>query len=209
MDIKQIDCGIEHADKIYHISDVHIRTLKRHREYREVFKNMFDYIARTSTGNSIAVVTGDIVHSKLEMSPELVRMLTEFFNGFDIPTIVILGNHDMNLNNLYREDALSPVLDMINNPNIHFVKENGIFELNTRMSNQEYIVTHRDFELFVNYRDELNTMINMNKFDYVNDKNMKILLRYMSTIGNSAEEIAMKYRELLMEEECIGGDYWS
>jgi DNA repair exonuclease SbcCD ATPase subunit len=128
MDIKQIDCGIEHADKIYHISDVHIRTLKRHREYREVFKNMFDYIARTSTGNSIAVVTGDIVHSKLEMSPELVRMLTEFFNGFDIPTIVILGNHDMNLNNLYREDALSPVLDMINNPNIHFVKENGIFE---------------------------------------------------------------------------------
>jgi DNA repair exonuclease SbcCD ATPase subunit/predicted MPP superfamily phosphohydrolase len=128
MVIKQIDCGIERADKIYHISDVHIRTLKRHREYREVFKNMFDYIARTSTGNSIAVVTGDIVHSKLEMSPELVRMLTEFFNGFDIPTVVILGNHDMNLNNLYREDALSPILDMINNPNIHFVKENGLFE---------------------------------------------------------------------------------
>ena len=128
MDIKQIDCGIEHADKIYHISDVHIRTLKRHREYREVFENLFNYIARTSTGNSIAVVTGDIVHSKLEMSPELIRMLTEFFNGFDIPTIVILGNHDMNLNNLYREDALSPVLDMISNRNIHFVKENGVFE---------------------------------------------------------------------------------
>jgi hypothetical protein len=55
-------------------------------------------------------------------------MLTEFFNGFDIPTIVILGNHDMNLNNLYREDALSPVLDMINNTNIHFVKDNGVFD---------------------------------------------------------------------------------
>jgi len=72
MEIKHIDCGIERADKIYHISDVHIRTLKRHQEYRSVFENMFNYISRTSTANSIAVVTGDIVHSKLEMSPELV-----------------------------------------------------------------------------------------------------------------------------------------
>jgi DNA repair exonuclease SbcCD ATPase subunit len=128
MEVNYIDCGIEKADKIFHISDVHIRTLKRHREYREVFENMFNYIATNSTSNSIAVVTGDVVHSKLEMSPELIRMLTNFFNGFDIPTIVILGNHDMNLNNTYREDALSPVLDMINNPNIYFIKQNGLFE---------------------------------------------------------------------------------
>ena len=119
---------IKKADKIYHISDVHIRTLKRHREYRHVFENMFEYINKTKTENSIAVVTGDIVHSKLDMSPELVRMLTDFFRGFNIPTIVILGNHDMNLNNLYREDALSPVLDMIANDNIVFVKDNGTFD---------------------------------------------------------------------------------
>jgi len=129
MDIKTIDVGIDKIDKIYHVSDIHIRTLKRHREYREVFKNMFDYIARTSTPNSIAVVTGDIVHSKLDMSPELVQMLVEFFNGFEIPTIVILGNHDMNLNNMHRIDAVSPVLDVINNSNITFIKENGLFEL--------------------------------------------------------------------------------
>lgn len=129
MDIKTIDVGIDKIDKIYHISDIHIRTLKRHREYREVFKNMFDYIARTSTANSIAVVTGDIVHSKLDMSPELVQMLVEFFNGFEIPTIVILGNHDMNLNNMHRIDAVSPVLDVIQNSNITFIKENGLFEL--------------------------------------------------------------------------------
>lgn len=119
---------ITKADKIYHISDVHIRTLKRHKEYRHVFENMFEYINKTKTKNSIAVVTGDIVHSKLDMSPELIRMLTDFFRGFNIPTIVILGNHDMNLNNLYREDALSPVLDMIANDNIVFIKDNGIFD---------------------------------------------------------------------------------
>ena len=128
MDIKHIDSHIEKIDKIFHISDVHIRTLKRHREYRQVFKTLFDHIETHATGNSIAVVTGDIVHSKLDMSPELVQMLVDFFNGFTIPTIVILGNHDMNLNNMHRIDAISPVLDVIKNPNIHFIKDNGLFE---------------------------------------------------------------------------------
>ena len=129
MDIKHIDVGIETIDKIFHISDVHIRTLKRHGEYRQVFENLFSYIETHCTGNSVAVVTGDIVHSKLDMSPELVQMLVDFFNGFRIPTVVILGNHDMNLNNMHRVDAISPVLDVIQNPNIHFIKENGLFEL--------------------------------------------------------------------------------
>ena len=129
MDIKHIDAGIEFIDKIFHISDVHIRTLKRHGEYRQVFENLFNYIETHCTGNSVAVVTGDIVHSKLDMSPELVQMLVDFFNGFKIPTIVILGNHDMNLNNMHRVDAISPVLDVIRNTNIHFIKDNGLFEL--------------------------------------------------------------------------------
>lgn len=128
MGIKKIDIGIDKIDKIYHVSDIHIRTLKRHTEYREVFKNMFEYIESTRTANSIAVVTGDIVHSKLDMSPELVQMLVDFFNGFKLPTIVILGNHDMNLNNMHRIDAVSPILDVIQNNNIIFIKENGLFE---------------------------------------------------------------------------------
>lgn len=128
MEIKKIQSTISKIDKIFHVSDIHIRTLKRHTEYREVFKNMFTYINSHSTENSIAVVTGDIVHSKLDMSPELVQMLVDFFNGFAIPTIVILGNHDMNLNNMHRIDAVSPILDVINNPNIIFIKENGLFE---------------------------------------------------------------------------------
>ena len=129
MDIKHIDAGIETIDKIFHVSDIHIRTLKRHREYREVFRNMFDHIAQHSTGRSIAVVTGDIVHSKLDMSPELIEMLVEFFDGFMIPTIVILGNHDMNLNNMHRTDAVSPIINVIKNPNIIFIKDNGLFEI--------------------------------------------------------------------------------
>ena len=135
MDIKQIDVGIEIINKIFHVSDIHIRTLKRHREYREVFQNMFDYIACNSTRQSIAVVTGDIVHSKLDMSPELIEMLVEFFDGFTIPTIVILGNHDMNLNNMHRTDAISPIINVVKNPNIIFIKENGLYEIGSVVFN--------------------------------------------------------------------------
>ena len=128
MEIKKIQSTISKIDKIFHVSDIHIRTLKRHTEYREVFQNMFDYINSNATKNSIAVVTGDIVHSKLDMSPELIQMLINFFKGFTIPTIVILGNHDMNLNNMHRIDAVSPILDVIDNKNIYFIRDNGLFE---------------------------------------------------------------------------------
>ena len=128
MEIRKIKSSIKQIDKIYHVSDIHIRTLKRHKEYKTVFKNLFNYINNNASENSIAVVTGDIVHSKLDMSPELIQMLVEFFEGFTIPTIIILGNHDMNLNNLYRLDAISPILSVIDNPNIIFIKENEVFE---------------------------------------------------------------------------------
>jgi len=129
MEIKKLETNVKYIDKIFHISDIHIRTLKRHDEFNKVFDNMFLHIAQHATDSSICVVTGDIVHSKLEMSPELINMLTKFFRGFTIPTIVMLGNHDMNLNNLNRIDALSPILNVINNPNIHFIKDNGLFKL--------------------------------------------------------------------------------
>ena len=48
--------------KIYHIADVHIRNLKRHKEYREVFSHLYDYISNTKTEDSIIVLCGDIVH---------------------------------------------------------------------------------------------------------------------------------------------------
>ena len=128
MEIKTLKTNIKSIDKIFHVSDIHIRTLKRHKEYQEVFDTLFLHIAQHATNSSICVVTGDIVHSKLDMSPELINMLTKFFNGFQIPTIVILGNHDMNLNNLYRLDAISPILDVIKNDNIHFIKDNGLFK---------------------------------------------------------------------------------
>jgi len=118
-------------NKIYHIADVHIRNVKRHTEYKEVFKRLYSYIKKTKAIDDVIYVAGDIVHAKTDMSPELIDTVTEFFTNLAdlLPTIIILGNHDCNLNNSYRLDALSPIIKAINHKNIHYLKDNGIYEV--------------------------------------------------------------------------------
>lgn len=126
-----IDIGISKIDKIYHIADVHVRNVKRHKEYEQVFKRLYKYIKKTKTPGSIIYVAGDIVHAKTDMSPELVHTVSEFFKNLaDLaPTIVITGNHDCNLNNSSRLDALSPIVKALNHPQLHYLKDTGIYSI--------------------------------------------------------------------------------
>ena len=129
--MRNIDIGIEMIDKIYHIADVHVRNVKRHKEYKLVFKRLYAYIKQTKTDNSLIYVAGDIVHAKTDMSPELVSVVSEFFKELSdlAPTIVITGNHDCNLNNNYRLDALSPIVKALNHQNLYYLKDNGIYSM--------------------------------------------------------------------------------
>lgn len=115
--------------KIYHLADIHCRNLKRHREYRTVFDRVYKYIQDTKDEDSIIVIAGDIVHSKTEMSPELIDIVGEFFTKCATlcPTFVIPGNHDCNLNNLYRQDALSPIVQSLQLENLKYIKFSGVF----------------------------------------------------------------------------------
>ena len=56
-------------NKIYHIADVHVRNVKRHTEYKEVFKRLYSYIKKTKTDDDVIYVAGDIIHAKTDMSP--------------------------------------------------------------------------------------------------------------------------------------------
>ena len=127
--MRNIDIGLDSIDKIYHIADVHVRNVKRHKEYELVFKRLYAYIRKTKTPNSVIYVAGDIVHAKTDMSPELVAVVSEFFRRLaDLaPTLVITGNHDCNLNNSYRLDALSPIVKALNHQRLHYLKDNGIY----------------------------------------------------------------------------------
>jgi|11_taG_2_1085331.scaffolds.fasta_scaffold00072_2 DNA repair exonuclease SbcCD ATPase subunit/DNA repair exonuclease SbcCD nuclease subunit len=118
-------------EKIYHIADVHIRNLKRHKEYREVFNHLYEYISSTMNDKSIIVLCGDIVHAKTDMTPEVIEMTQTFLKSLSdmLPTILIPGNHDANLNNPNRLDALSPIVNALNHPNLHYLKDDGVWKM--------------------------------------------------------------------------------
>jgi DNA repair exonuclease SbcCD nuclease subunit len=114
--------------KIYHISDIQIRNLKRHIEYEQVFNNLYDYIKK-DTKDAVVFIGGDIAHSKTDMSPELVDQLSRLFKNLSelCPTLLIAGNHDCNLNNKSRLDVLTPIVDNIKNENLHYLKDTGVY----------------------------------------------------------------------------------
>jgi DNA repair exonuclease SbcCD ATPase subunit/DNA repair exonuclease SbcCD nuclease subunit len=117
--------------KIYHIADVHIRNLQRHSEYREVFERLYKYISDTKTDDSVIVLAGDIVHAKTDMTPEVIEMTQTFLKTLSdlLPTILIPGNHDANLNNPSRMDALTPIVNALGHPNLHYLRNNGVWKM--------------------------------------------------------------------------------
>ena len=114
---------------IHHISDIQIRNLKRHIEYEEVFERTYEQVKKHKD-NAVVYIGGDIAHSKTEMSPELVDQLSRLFKNLsDIcPTILIAGNHDCNLNNISRMDVLTPIVNNLQHPNLHYLKNSGVYK---------------------------------------------------------------------------------
>ena len=126
----KINIGLSEIGKIYHLADIHIRNLKRHQEYKTVFNRTAEAIKATLQPNDIIFLAGDIVHAKTDMTPELIQEVQQFLKLFaDIaPTILITGNHDCNLNNKSRLDALTPIVNALNHPNLFYFKDSGIYE---------------------------------------------------------------------------------
>lgn len=118
-------------DYVYHLADLHIRNLKRHSEYKTVFQRFLNNVKKDKLKNSLIYIGGDIAHAKTEMSPELVQMISWFLNecGKLLPTVLITGNHDCNHKNPSRLDVLTPIVDNINNPNVVYLRDTGVYEL--------------------------------------------------------------------------------
>jgi len=111
--------------RIAHVSDTHIRNLKYHDEYRHVFKQIYDSLKQEQP--DYIVHTGDLAHTKTQLSPEYFEMASNFLKSLaDIaPTIMILGNHDGNLKNGDRQDAVTPIAAALQHPNFTLLKNSG------------------------------------------------------------------------------------
>ncbi len=116
--------------RIAHISDTHIRNLKFHKQYRAAFEDMYSQLKKLKP--DYIVHCGDIAHRKTDISPELVEMTTDFLRNLGViaPTHVILGNHDGNLRNDNRQDAITPIVEAMEDPNIFLHKFSGEVDLN-------------------------------------------------------------------------------
>ena len=133
--------------KIYHLADLHIRNLRRHREYKEVFDKFLDEVREKDLGDEAVIyLAGDIAHAKTDLSPELVKMISWFFTECAKlhDTFVITGNHDCNLNNDYRLDALTPIVENLNNDKLHYLRDTGVYEHENLTFVVYSILDHKD-----------------------------------------------------------------
>ena len=111
--------------KIAHIADTHIRNYKYHTEYRAVFDKIYERLREEKP--DYIVHCGDLAHTKTQLSPEYFDLATSFLKNLaDIaPVYIILGNHDGNLKNANRQDAITPIATALNHPELHLIKNAG------------------------------------------------------------------------------------
>ena len=115
------------VNKIVHFSDLHIRLFKDHDLYRNIMTNMLNQFQEVKPDR--IVFTGDLVHSKNQMTPELIEMVSWVLTECSkiAKTILIIGNHDFLENNMSRLDALTPIIDSLKNQSIIYYKNRGVF----------------------------------------------------------------------------------
>ena len=114
--------------KLVHFSDLHIKLFKDHEHYKNILNDCLNQWKDISPDR--IVFTGDLVHSKNQMTPELIDMVTWVLTECSkiAKTLVLIGNHDFLENNMERMDALSPIINMMNNDNVVYLKEGGVLE---------------------------------------------------------------------------------
>jgi DNA repair exonuclease SbcCD nuclease subunit len=115
--------------KVVHIADVHIRTMRMHDEYKEVFVKLISQVIELvedfEREEVRIVIAGDLVHQKIVISNEQLMLGTWFLRKLEeiAPVILIAGNHDLLENNKDRMDSITPMVQFLPDANINYFKE--------------------------------------------------------------------------------------
>ena len=114
--------------KLVHFSDLHVRLFKDHELYRGILNEMFDKFRDIKPDR--IVFTGDLVHSKNQMTPELIEFVAWTLTECSkiAKTVLIIGNHDFLENNMSRLDSLTPIIESLKNDNILYLKQRGVYK---------------------------------------------------------------------------------
>lgn len=124
--------------KIIHIADIHIRTIQMHDLYKEQFEKLLKeigvkFLEWTDEGISHSeiriVIAGDIAHQKINISNEQLLLTSWFLRELTSygKVVIIPGNHDFLENNTQRLDSITPVVELLDNDNIFYYKDMGVY----------------------------------------------------------------------------------
>jgi len=100
---------------IAHIADLHIRFGSRHQEYKSVFNRLIKDLKSQKPRR--IVLAGDIFHLKINLSPTSIEIAGNLLRALSkiAPVDIIIGNHDFNQQDLTQGDAISPLIDLLEN----------------------------------------------------------------------------------------------
>jgi DNA repair exonuclease SbcCD ATPase subunit/DNA repair exonuclease SbcCD nuclease subunit len=138
---------------VMHVADIHIRLTKRHDEYTSVFERFYNALDKAKTLNAILVIAGDVFHNKSDLSPECVKIGSDFLkNCADrVPVILTAGNHDATLANKSRLDCLTPIVQALNHPNLYYLKNTEVFRFENILFNNFSVFD--DPDKYIRYED--------------------------------------------------------
>lgn len=133
-EIIKLDANINKVKYIIHMADIHIKNDQTNKEeYLHVFNNLYEKIKKLDNlEETIIVICGDIFDNKTTLKADAISMLSEFFSNLCNITdcIIILGNHDQNINNENSTDAITAILN--NNFKTKYknfiLKKSGVYE---------------------------------------------------------------------------------
>ena len=118
---------MENIKLIIHCVDIHIRLNQRMEEYVSVLEKFIKKCKEVCKNNKKEeiriVICGDLLHSKNQLSPNLITITSYFLRQLEeiATVIVIAGNHDLIIENKERTDSITAIFDTANFENCKFL----------------------------------------------------------------------------------------
>ena len=115
---------------IIHLADIHIPLnlhSRRNSEFRQVFDNLYGELKKFPPNETLIIIVGDILDTKLKLEAETVQLTRDFLCNLNkiAPTIVTIGNHDFAENNPERMDNVTAMCDRTN---VISLKKTGLYK---------------------------------------------------------------------------------
>jgi len=141
--------------KVIHLADVHIRNFQRLEEYTNQLEILNDKINEEVKGLNYdeirIVISGDICHSKITISNELISFICTWIRKLEKigKVIVISGNHDLLVDNKNRVDTLSAIFTAAEFKNAIYLDKYFGYESGTLVDEN---ITWALYSIFSDYR---------------------------------------------------------